>query len=305
MTDLLLNGAGASAADPILKGLGLEWVINPVSMDVATLNDAWIDQATGIPGSASVKGSLSPAASVIISGNAGTYDDTAKQLGIASTTGLSVGDYLYLSHPAITPGAYQIATIPGPGLVTLTANPFNDLGNKTGIGFQNCWRFVGTTGTAPIVSSPTGAQNVFKARTQDSVGNNGQLESTCFVEDAPAGAAFIALGGKGFTGQTVNVLAPSLAVLPGWANAGGITCLELANHSVQARNDFTFRDGTTTEKALTFAQASGLKVTPGDGIKYGRLNLKSKASGTVIVGIDLDLTIDTIGPTLTFILNGR
>lgn len=110
------------------------------------------------------------------------------------------------SRPAPT-GAYQIATIPGPGLVTLTTNPFNCLSNKTGIGFQKCWRFVGTMGTAPVVSSLTEAQNVFKVRTKDSVGNNGELESICFVESAPAGAAFIALGGKSFTGQTVNVLA--------------------------------------------------------------------------------------------------
>lgn len=305
MANLLLNGAGASAMDPILKGLGLEWVICPASMDVAVLVDAWIDQASGIPGAASVKGSLSPAASVVISGNAGTYDDTTKQYGLASTTGLSAGDYLYLSHPSLQPGAYQIATIPAPGQVTLAANPLDGKGNKVGIGYQNCWRFVGTAGTAPIVSSPAGVQNVFKARTQDSVGNNGQLESACFIEDAPEGAAFIALGGKSYTGQTVNVTTPSLAILPGWANAGGITYLELANHSTQGRNDFTFGDGSTTEKSLAAAQASGLKVSPGDGVKFGRLNLKSRASGTVIVGVDLDLTIDTIGPNLVFLLNGR
>jgi len=305
MGNLLLNNAGASATDPILKGLGIEWVINPVTMDVASFVDAWIDQATGIPGSASIKGSLSPAASVVISGNAGSYDDTAKQLTISSTTGLSVGDYLYLSHGSITAGPYQVASIPGPGLVTLTVNPFNGLGAKTGIGYQNCWRYEGTSGTAPIVSTPAGTQNFFKAKTQDSVGNSGQLESTCFVEDPPAGAAFIALAGNSYTGQTVNVTAPSLAILPGWANAGGVTFLELANHSVQARNDFTFGDGTTTEKALGAAQTSGLKATAGDGIKYGRLNLKSATSGTVIVVVDIDLTIDTIGPTLTFLLNGR
>jgi hypothetical protein len=305
MATLLLNGAGGSAADPILKGLGLEWVIAPTTMDAAVFSDAWVDQATGIPGTASIKGSLSPAATVVISGNAGSYDDTAKQLTISSTTGLSVGDYLYLSHASITSGVYQIATLPAAGKVTLVVNPFNGLGNKTGISYQACWRYVGTAGTAPIVSSGAGTQNFFKARTQDSVGNNGQLESTCTVADAPAGAAFIALAGKSYTGQTVNVTAPSLAILPAWANAGGVAFLELANHSVQARNDFTFGDATITERSLAAAKASGLKVTAGDGIKYGRLNLKSMSSGAVIVGVDLDLTIDTLGPTLTFLLNGR
>lgn len=305
MASLLLNSAGASAADPVLKGLGIEWVITPTTMDVTTFVDAWIDQATGIPGTASIKGSLSPAATVVISGNAGSYDDTAKQLTIASTTGLSVGDYLYLSHASITSGAYQIASIPSAGKVTLTVNPFNGLGNKTGVSYQNCWRYVGTAGTAPIISSTAGTQNFFKARTQDSVGNNGQLESTCYVENAPAGAAFIAIGGKSYTGQTVNDTTPTLNLLPGWANAGGVTFLELANHSVQARNDFTFGDSTIAEKSLSDAETSGLKVTAGDGIKYGRINLKSKSSGAVIVGVDIDLTIDTIGPTLTFQLNGR
>lgn len=67
----------------------------------------------------------------------------------------------------------------------------------------------------------------------------------------------------------------------------------------------TFGDSTITEKSLSAAETSGLKVTAGDGIKYGRINLKSKTSGAVIVGVDIDLTIDTIGPTLTFLLNGR
>lgn len=305
MTALLLNSAGTSAADPILKGLGIEWVIEPSSMDAASVTDAWIDQATGIPGTASIKASLSPAATVVTSGNAGTYSDSTKRLTISSTTGLSTGDYLYLSHASITAGPYQIASIPVAGAVTLTVNPFNGLGDKTGIAYQTCWRYDGTAGTNPIVSSSGGTQNFFKAKVADSVGNAGQLEATAYVEDPPAGSSYIGIATKAYSGQTIATSSPALAILSGWANAGGVTYLELANHSVQGVNNFTFGDSTTSEKTLAAAIASGLKLSAGDGIKYGRINLKSKSSGSILVGVDIDVILDTLGPSLVFLLTGR
>ena len=45
MGGITLNGAGASAADPILENLLLDWVFFSTSMDVAAVNDAFIDQA--------------------------------------------------------------------------------------------------------------------------------------------------------------------------------------------------------------------------------------------------------------------
>src|SRR4051812_15348271 len=109
---VLLNGAGISAADPTENGLAVEIVFVSPSMDVATLNGAWIDQGAGFPGTNSIVSGLSPANTVVIGGNAGTYDDTTKRLSIVSTTGLSVGDYIYLSHASITAGIYKIASIP-------------------------------------------------------------------------------------------------------------------------------------------------------------------------------------------------
>ncbi len=154
---LLLNLAGGSAADPILRGLGLEAAFGASTMDIATLTDAWIDQNNSFPGTNSVKSSLLPAATVVISGNAGTYTNSNNRVGIGSTTGLVIGDLLYLSHPNITAGVYRILTIPVAGFVTLTADPFAAGGlDRTGVSFQVVWRYATDTNTAPIVSSSGG-----------------------------------------------------------------------------------------------------------------------------------------------------
>lgn len=302
---LLLNSAGASAADPILKNLGIEWVIAASSMDVATFTDAWIDQSSGFPGTSSVKGSLSPAYTVLTSGNAGSYDDTTKRYTIASTTGLAVGDYIYLSHASLTAGIYKVATIPVAGAITLTSNPLNGSGNKSGISYQVAWRYAGTAGTAPIVSSAGGQINYVKSRVADSQGNVTDSTDTFYVRDAPSGTSFILIDGKDYTGQTTNNTTPTFNLLPSWTNRGGVGFVELANHSVQATNNFRWGDASVTEKSLATALSSGFTFTAGDGVKYGRLLLKSASGATVIFGVDISITLDTAGPTITFALFGR
>src|ERR1043165_6203384 len=133
---LLLNGSGSTSSDPILKSLGATWIIAASSMDVSSITDVWIDTSAGFPGTNSVKSSLSPAATVLTAGNAGTYSDTTKRYTISSTTGLSVGDYIYLSHASLTAGVYKIASIPVSGAITLSSNPLDGQGDKTGIAYQ-------------------------------------------------------------------------------------------------------------------------------------------------------------------------
>lgn len=302
---LVLNSAGASAADPILKNLGIEWVIAASTMDVATFTDAWIDTTATFPGTNSVKSSLSPAATVLTAGNAGSYDDTTKRYSISSTTGLVVGDFLYLSHASLTAGVYQIASIPVAGAVTLTSNPLNGQGNKTGISYQVAWRYDGTTGTAPITSSSGGQINYAKVRVSDSANNQTDASDTFYVRDAPASTSFITIDGKDYTGQTTNQSSPTFNLLPGWTNRGGVTYVELANHSVQSVNNFTFSDGTITEKTLASVLTNGLKLSAGDGVKYGRLLLKSKSGAAVTYGVDISITLDSTGPTITLALFGR
>lgn len=305
---ILLNGAGASAADPILKGLGFEWILAASTMDIATLTDAWIDTAAGFPGTNSVKSSLTPAATVLTSGTNASYDDTTKRYTISSTTGLIVGDYIYLSHASLTAGVYQIATLPGAGLFTLVNNPLNGQGNKTLISYQVAWRYAGTAGTAPSVSSGGGTQNHYKVRASDSAANVSDATDTDYIRDAPGGSAYIAVGGQNFTGATINTATPSLNILSGWTNNGGISHVEFTTHSVQtSKSDFRHSDGSLTEKAIATAESNGLNLTtgtPGDGQKFGRVLFKSKAGG-VTVGVDLDITLDTTGPTIVMQLAGR
>ena len=302
---ILLNLAGGSTSDPALKSLGFTWIIAASSMDVSSFVDAWIDQSSGFPGTNSVKSSLSPAATVLTSGNAGTYNDTTKEYNIGSNTGLSVGDYLYLSHASLTAGVYEIATKVSTDRVTLVSNPLDGQGDKTGIAFQTAWKYDGTTGTSPTASSSGGQINYFKVSVQDSDTNQTDASDTSYIRDALSGSNFIAVDGKDYTGQRTNDSTPSFNLLAGWTNRGGVSHVSLGSHSVQTGNtDFRWGDTTTAEKTLSAALSSGFSLTSGDGHKYGSLKVKSKTSG-VIFSSDVDIILDTTAPTIVLSLVGR
>lgn len=301
---VILSGAGTSAADPILKGLSGELVIGSATFDTATFNDAYIDTNATIPGTNSIKASLSPAATVVTAGiGTGTYSDTTKQYTISSTTGLVIGDYLYMQQASLPAGFYKILTVASATAVTLVTNPLNGLGDKTGISYQVAWRYAGVYGTAPIVSSAAGQINYLKARLVDGAAQNGDLAESFYVRDALSGSAYISVGSVSYTGAIISTLTPSFSLLPSWANKGGVSHVQLANHSVQGSNSFRWGDTTTAEKTLSAAIASGFNLVAGDGIKYGRLLLKSKAGGASI-GVDIDVTVDTTGPTVVFFVTG-
>lgn len=302
---LLINGAGGSAADPILRNLGIELVTAASSMDISTLTDVWVDTTAGFAGTNSIKSSLSPDAAVLTSGNAGTYNDTNKRYTISSTTGLTVGDYIYVSHASLTAGVYKIATIPASGDVTLNPNPLDGQGNKTGIAYQVAWKYSGTAGTAPISSSGGGQINYLKTRASDSLGNITDSSDTFYVRDAPSGTNFIQIDGKDYNGQSTVDSTPSFSLLPTWTNKGGVSHVELSAHSVQAVNNFQWGDSTTAEKTLAAALSSGFLLSGGDGIKYGRLLLKSTAGAAVTYGVDISITVDSTGPVLVFSAYGR
>jgi hypothetical protein len=305
-----LNGAGSSTSDPILAGLSGEFVISSTSFDTATFSDAWIEATSGIPGSGgSIKSSLSPAASVVTAGLAtGTYNDTSKEYTIASTSGLSVGDYLYVSQASLPTDNYKIASIPSSGKVTLVSNPLNGQGNKTGITYQVAWRYIGTYGTAPISGGSSAQVNYLKARLQDSAGQSGNLEELFYVMNAPNGANFINVGGQSYQGGIISTLTPSFAFLSGgatdWTNKGGVSHVELVNHSVQGVNNFRWGDNTTSEKSLAAALSGGFSLTAGDGSKYGRMRLKSKSGSSSFYNIDLEVVLDTTGPSVSFAVYG-
>jgi hypothetical protein len=301
---VLLNSAGTSAADPILHGLGFEWVISPTTMDVATVVGAWIDTTAGIPGSTSA--TLSPLGNIIISGTTGSYNDTNKRLTISSTTGVSVGDYIYVSHGSITDQAVKIATIPAGGDVTMSPNPFNGGGNQTGISYQVAWRSILTAGTAPTVSSGGGQQNFYKTRLDDSVGNHGDLSESHYIRTAPSGSSYIAINSVSYTGlNRINTLTPTLNILSGWTNRGGIGTVALANHTGQGVNNFTFGDDTTAEKSLANALSSGLKVTAGDGNKYTKFIFRGLLGSSIQIAVDADVLLDTTAPGVSFSVYGR
>ena len=301
---LLLNGAGASAADPILKNLGLGLVFFASSLDVATVNGAWIDQASGFPGTNTVASSLSPASSVITAGTAGGYNDTTKQYTVSDTTGLSAGDPLFLSHAAITDGIFEIASIVNGTDVTVQNNPLDGSGAQTNIAYQVGWRYDGAAGTAPMASSAGGTQNWFKAETETAATVVTQYEDTFFVRDAPAGSAFIAVDGGDYTGQIGASNALTLAILSGWTNQGGVVSVEMANHSVQTANDFTWTSGGGTGEVALATAESGLTASAGDGAKYGRLLFRGLTGSAYTVGVDIDYTVDSAGSVLSMTLWG-
>lgn len=303
---MTLNSAGNTAADPILNGLGGQWVIGASTMDVASFVDAWVDQAAGIPGTTSIKSSLSPAATVITAGTNASWTTASSQLVISSTTGLTAGDYLYLSHGSITPGLYQIATVVNGTTVTLSTSISGS--NLTNITYQVAWRYDFTFGSNNTVSSAGGTQNYFKARLQDAASNNGDLSDSFFIRNAPSGASYVSIQGNDVVSATptLNTSVLNLAILSGWTNRGGVSHVALANHSVQSVLNFQWADTTTGEKTLAYATTNGnLRATGADGNKYGRLLLKSKAGAVVTVGVDFSIALDSTGPTVVFALNGR
>lgn len=300
---ILINGAGGSAADPILNGLRAQLVFGTNSFDITTVVNAWVDQAAGFPGTNSVSASLTPTAATIIAGTTGSYNDTTDQLTISSTTGLATDDAIYLSHASITDGFYRINTVVNGTTITLKNDPFAGGGSQTTISYQVAWSFIENMGTAPIVSSGAGTQNFFKARVQDGSANQTDASDSFYVRSAPTGSAYIALDGLDYTGQTFADPALTLAILSAWTNNGGISHVELANHSVQTVNNFTWTGGGVEERTLAAAETAGLTASAGDGIKYGRLLFKTQAGGTAL-GVDIDVTVDTAGPSVLFTAYG-
>lgn len=302
---LLVNSAGATAADPLLKGIPFQWVIGASSMDVATFTDAWIETTSTIPGTGgSVKASLHPTSTVLLSGTTATYATAGQTLTLTSTTGLSAGDFIYLSGGGATSGLYGIATVVNATQVTLVSAPA--AGNLTGVSYQTAWSYDGIAGTTPDASSAAGQINYMKVSAQDSLGNVGTATDFHYVRDAPAGTSFISIDGKTYDGTaSTNVATPSFNILPSWVNKGGISHIALANHSVSATNEFRWSDGTAGEKTLAAAVASGFTFNPtADALKRGRLLLRSK-TGSIALGVDIAITLDTTGPSLIFAMFGR
>lgn len=297
---LLVNSAGVSAADPILAGLQAQFVFAASSFDVATVIEAWLDQTSGFPGTASVKSSLTPADTVVLAGTTADYDDSAKDLDIGSTTGLASGDALYISHGTITDGFYIINSVVDAAKVSLENDPFDGGGAQTNITFQVGWSFIETIGTAPIVSDGPGDQNYFKARVQDAGTNETDAEDSFWARDDPGGAAYIALDGANYTGQTFGDTLLTLAILAAWTNNGGISHVTLADHSTETVNNFTWTvGGGISEKTFADAETSGLTCANGAAINYGALEFRTK-SGGVALSVDIDAIVDSAGPVVVF-----
>ena len=307
---VLVNGAGASAANPIAKSAPFEFRLVIPSMDAATIDGVWLDGATGLPGTNSIGASASPALGVTTRGNNGQYTHSTRTCNLGSNTGLSVGDIVWFNHGSITPGIGRIESLPGGGTSVVIAadeNPF--AADASTVAFQVGWRFVLTAGTAPSLSSAGGTQNFFKARASDSAGNQvGLEESVHYVKDLPVGALLAALQGLAYnSGSTTNDSTPTVSILPGFgASNGGITHIALANHGAQGVLNATWGDLGVTEKTFAQAIALGLTYTGGDGIKYGRLVLRTRSgSANGITLIDFTINLDTVGPTIQFVIVGR
>jgi len=298
-----LNGAGGSVNDPVLEGLGIKLVLASGAMDIAGISGVWIDQNETIPGTTDVVDDLTPNKTLLLSGLMGVYNDTTKIYNLGTTAGLTLGDPINITHPNAT-GIFFIRTIPAAGDVTLIDNPMDGLGNKTNIQYQVGWRYNAITGTAPVVSSAQGTENFFKVRVTDAQGAIAQDFKNFFIRNTPNGADFIEVAGGNYTGRVVGNREVSLNILRNWLNNGGVTHVQLASHSVQEVNNFSWIDAGGTGEVLLSVAENGLTTTIGDGLKYGRLLLKSYPSAVVSMGVDISVRVDTSGPALTLSIYG-
>lgn len=297
---LLVNGAGVSAADPILAGLNAQFVFAASSFDVAEIVEAWLDQASGFPGSSSVKSSLTPADTVFLSGTTASFNDTGDIHTLGSTTGLAQGDAIYLSHGTITDGFFIVASVVDGTDITIESDPFAGGGNQSSISYQVGWSYIETIGTAPIVSDGPGDQNFFKARVEDSGDNQTDAEDSFWARDAPSGSAYIALDGANYVGVTFGDTLLTLAILAAWANQGGISHVTIVNHSTETVNHFSWTSGGgTAERTLASAESSGITCANGAAINYGAFEFRTK-SGGVALSVDIDAIVDSAGPTVVF-----
>lgn len=305
--------AGSSASDPFLNGLRVEFVFGASTFDIFTVDRVGIDQVSGFPSTDNSTSNLSPAATVITNGTAGSYNDTNKRLTITSTAGLSVGDYLLVAHSSVNGGnafLVRILSIPVAGSVTFETpdgtNPFDGGGNRTNVSYQVAWRLALTAGNSPTVSSASGTQNYIKHRSSDQASNQAQQEESFWIRNKPSNAITLQSqdAEAGAAGNSTN---PVLRVLSAWDNRGGVRTLEWANHSTLSRNDFRWSDNGTDERAFTVAElGSGipLNLTAGDGVKAGRLLLRARQGSSVYVGLDITYNLDSTAPTLVMAVYG-
>jgi hypothetical protein len=305
-----LNSAGSSAADAIVQGATFEYIIAASTMDVATFDAAWLDTAAGLPGTNGLSGA-SPAMTVTTRGTNGGYTHSNRRLVIGATAGITAGDAIYVNHASITPNVARIESIFDSSTIVISAsdptlpNPFT--ADAAAVSFQVAWRFALTAGTAPSVTSAGGQQNYFKARLSDSSANQGSLSESHFIKNLPAGALLAALAGIAFNaGGTTNDNTPTLSVLSGFGtNNGGISHIGLENHGTQGVNNATWWDLTSSDKTFAAAITNGLQFSAGDGIKYGRLRLKTKNGSSSGIAIDWAITLDAVAPTILFFVVGR
>lgn len=289
----LLNGAGTDVNDPILKGLGMIWIISPESMDVSSVTNFWLDSSSGFPGTNSV--TTTPVSSTIEKGTTGSYNDTLDQLTIGSTTGLGAGDWQYLSHASITDGIYEIATIVDGTKVTLVGDPFAGNGDKTNITYQVCWTWEGTAGTAPSILDGV---SYYKSDVTDGL-NPVQTEDTNYIKSPPSGSNYIAIDSKSYTGQITNDTSPSLSVLGGWSAQGGVSYVALSGTGA------FWNVGLDDQTEKTIASATLIYLSAGDGAKTFSMIMKSKSGGAQNVTLACDITLDTQAPTIVHYIKGR
>ncbi|MEO0852260.1 MAG: hypothetical protein AAFY15_01980 [Cyanobacteria bacterium J06648_11] len=305
------GNAGESAANPILKGLGLEHIIIPTSADVEQNLGAFLDQAPGFPGTNDVSNNLSPLETVYILGANGSYNDTTKEYTLATTAGLSIGDLLYVSHPLAVDGAYVIDGING-NAVTVTDNSLDGLGAQTGITYQNCWRYIEIAGNLPTVSSAAGQLNVLKAEGEDSSSNQGTVEGDYYLRDAPTGSLLLALGGADYDAVPLAVVSSNQIaadILSPWADRGGVTEVAIGSNDTSSTLDATWWDGSTTPKLLDDiitqnAGAGAILLSAGDGDKFGKFLLRSDVDSSIQFGVNWGVKVDTSAPVLTLTLRG-
>ena len=295
-----INGAGASASDPLMEGLEVSFAFGDRGMQLTVIDQVYLDDDPNFPGTNDVKLLLSPSASKTNSGTC-NYNNVSNLLEGIDTTDLGAGDVLYLSHSNITDGLYQILSIADGTKLALNPDPFYGLGHAFSVNYQFGWRYSETLGSGFAVSSPTGHRNWFKLSAQNVNAQSVITTGDFYLADAPTNADLLSLNGADHNLGATNLPDIALQIVPAWASKGGVSHVRLVNHTQQGRNDFTWTAAfdQNADVAVAQAETSGLSVSAPDGMKYGALAFKTRLDGSGDFIVDFSIRYDTTGPGVT------
>ena len=302
-----LNSAGATAADPILKGTGANGISNTglgIEIRIACTSTDLVADKSSVAGRPNLfvgtsanptgndqKANLSPNA--VDKGTDGAISSgrvlTSATIG-SWDADIVAGDWIYLYHASITSGLYSVLT-----RVTtdLTLGTDYTGGAQTAVRFQIGWRWTTTSATSPLSSGSSGQINYIKAWGEDATANEGSSEENFYIRDAQSDIVQINSGA--YTGQTVGTGSITIGFFASWTNKGGAATVAVYDTSLGEGGG----NGSVVEITETaIASVTSVTLGAGDGQKNFTVKFRAKSGSASFVTVACNVIKDTSAPTL-------